>query len=172
MPVAVVVAAATKSAPPEVLYSAAAATVFAAVSIVVYSLAQVRAGRWSHIDASVPEERRQLNLFLAFLFFGGAALLWWSGQPRSMFTGVAVAGALVALAFVLRTWLKVSLHAAFAVFAASLFWPNPPAVAVVLFLAAGVSWSRLVLRRHTPQEVVVGLLSGGLAGLGFNLLAG
>ena len=166
MPVAVVLAAATKNAPLRVLYAAAAATVFVAVSVVVFSLVQVRAGRWSHVDASIPQERSQLNHFLA------SALLWWSGQPRPIFTGLAVGGALVGFALVLRSWLKVSLHAAFAVFAASLSWPSLPAVVLVLFLAAGVSWSRLVLRRHTPQEVVVGLLAGCVAGLGFNLIAG
>jgi membrane-associated phospholipid phosphatase len=171
VPIAVVLAAATKNAPSQVLYAAAAASVFVAVSVVVYSLVQVRAGRWSHVDASIPQERGQLNLFLASMFFGGAALLWWSGQPRPIFTGLAVAGALVAFAHVLRSWLKVSLHAAFAVFAASLLWPSLLAVVLVLFLAAGVSWSRLVLRRHTPREVVVGLLAGGAAGLGFNLIA-
>ena len=171
MPVSVILAAATKNAPPRVLYAAAAAAVFVAVSVVVYSLVQVRAGRWSHVDASIPRERSQLNFFLAFLLFGGAALLWWSGQPRPIFTGLAVGGALVGFALALRGWLKVSLHAAFAVFAASLLWPSLPAVALVLLLAAGVSWSRLVLRRHTLQEVGVGLLAGGLAGLGFNLIA-
>jgi len=58
------------------------------------------------------------------------------------------------------------------VFAALLLWPSLPAVVLALFLAAGVSWSRLVLRRHTLLEVLIGLLAGGVAGLGFNLIAG
>jgi membrane-associated phospholipid phosphatase len=151
---------------------AVAASIFVAVSGVVYSLVKVRAGQWSHIDASIPQERSQLNLFLACLLFGAAALLWWTGQPRPIFTGLAVSGALVAFAHVLRSWLKISLHAAFAAFAASLVWPSLLAVVLVLLLAAGVSWSRVVLRRHTPLEVLVGLLAGGAAGLGFNLIAG
>lgn len=97
-----------------------------AVSVGVYSLVQVRSGRWAHMDASIPQERRQLNLFLVFLLFGCAALLWWSGQPRPAFMGLAV----------------------------------------------GVSWSRLVSQRHTPQEVVAGLLAGGVAGLVFHLVVG
>ena len=172
MPVAVVLAAATKNAPPHVLYTAVAASIFVAVSGVVYSLVKVRTGQWSHMDASIPQERSQLNLFLVSLLFGAAALFWWSGQPRPIFTGLAASGAMVAFAHVLRSWLKFSLHAAFAVFAASLVWPSLLAVVLVLFLTAGVSWSRLVLRRHTPREVLVGLLAGGAAGLGFNLIAG
>jgi membrane-associated phospholipid phosphatase len=165
-------AAATKNASGQVLYAAAAASIFVAVGVVIYSLVQVRTGQWSHVDASIPQERSQLNVFLAFLLFGAAVLLWWSGQPRPIFMGLAAASALVAFAHLLRSWLKISLHAAFTVFAASLLWPSLLAVVLVLFLAAGVSWSRLVLRRHTPREVLVGLLAGGAAGLGFNLIAG
>ena len=172
MPVAVVAAAASRGAPPHVLGAAAAATVFVAVSVGVFSLVQVRAGRWAHMDASIPRERRQLNLFLVLLLFGCAALLWWSGQPRPACMGLAVGGALVGCALVLRGRLKLSLHAAFAVLAASLLWPSLPAVLLVLCLAAGVSWARLVLQRHTLLEVVAGLLAGGAAGMVFNLLVG
>jgi membrane-associated phospholipid phosphatase len=45
-------------------------------------------------------------------------------------------------------------------------------VLVVAALAAGVAWSRLVLRRHTLVEVAVGLLAGTGAGAGFHLIAG
>ena len=66
-------------------------------------------------------------------------------------------------------WLKVSLHAAFAVFAAALVWPGVASVSLMLALAAGVAWSRLVLQRHTLAEVVVGLLLGSASGLVLNL---
>jgi membrane-associated phospholipid phosphatase len=77
----------------------------------------------------------------------------------------------VVMASLLRRWLKLSLHAAFAVFAASLLWPSVMAVVGLLALAVAVAWSRLVLRRHTLGEVVVGLLAGGAAGVGFHLIA-
>jgi membrane-associated phospholipid phosphatase len=41
----------------------------------------------------------------------------------------------------------------------------------LLALAVGVCWSRLVLRRHTLAEVVVGFVAGGVAGFGFHLCA-
>jgi membrane-associated phospholipid phosphatase len=171
MPVAVVLTAAGRHAPKHILYEAAAASAFIAVSVVVYSLVQVRRGRWSHADASMPQERSQLNLLLGTLLLGGAALLGWSGHSRAVVAGLAAAGAIVAFAHALRHSLKVSLHAAFAVFAASLLWPNPIPVVLLLLLAAGVSWSRLVLMRHTRAEVLVGILAGGASGLVFNLVA-
>lgn len=171
MPSAVVWAASLKNAPPAVLHAAAAACGFVVVCVAVYSGVQVRAGRWQHVDASVPQERRQLNLVLALLLFGVALGLWWTGQPRPVVLGLALGGAVVVLASLLRHWLKLSLHAAFAVFAAALLWPSVGAVFSVLVLAAGVGWSRLVLGRHTRGEVVAGLLAGAAAGVGFHLIA-
>jgi hypothetical protein len=150
-----------------VLHLGLAAAVAIALCVIAYSLVQVRAGRWSHVDASVPRERSQLNLVLCMLLFGAAGLLWWSGQPRLLSLGLGLGGAMVVAAQLLRRWLKLSLHAAFAVFAAALWWPNAAGAAVVLLLAAAVSWSRLALRRHTGIEVTAGLLAGAAAGCAF-----
>jgi len=171
MPCAVVWSATLRNAPPAVLHAAAAACGFVVVCVGIYSVVQVRAGRWQHVDASVPHERRQLNGLLSLLLFGVAGGLWWSAQPWPVTLGLAMGGAVVVMASLLRRWLKLSLHAAFAVFAASLLWPSVMAVVGLLALAMAVAWSRLVLRRHTLGEVVVGLLAGGAAGVGFHLIA-
>jgi hypothetical protein len=101
------------------------------------------------------------------LLFGAAGLLWWSGQPRLLPLGLGLGGAMVVAALLLRRWLKLSLHTAFAVFAAALWWPHAGGAALVLLLAAAVSWSRLALRRHTVAEVAAGLLAGAAAGASF-----
>ena len=48
-----------------------------------------------------------------------------------------------------RDFLRLS-----ALSAAALVWPHMPGTLVVAVLAAGVAWSRLVLRRHTLPEVL------------------
>jgi len=58
----------------------------------------------------------------------------------------------------------VSLHAAFAVFAVALVWPQLAPTLATAALAAGVGWSRLVLGRHTLAEVLLGLLFGAAGG--------
>ena len=167
MPAAVAGSAAANGAPPRVLQLGLAASMAVAVCVILYSLAQVRAGRWSHVDASAPRERRQLNLVLCMLLFGAAGLLWWTGQPRLLPLGLGLGGSMVVAALLLRRWLKLSLHTAFAVYAAALWWPNAGGAAIVLLLAAAVSWSRLALRRHTGAEVAAGLLAGIAAGAVF-----
>lgn len=171
MPSAVVWSASANDAPSDVIHAAAGTSVLIAVIVAAYCAIQVRSRRWSHVDASVPRERSQLNLFLSTLLFGSAALLWMDGQPRSVVAGLLLGGAVVVAAHLVRRRHKISLHAAFAVFAVALLWPHAVAVGIGLVLAAGVSWSRLALERHTPREVALGLLLGGLAGLGFQLFA-
>jgi membrane-associated phospholipid phosphatase len=139
------------------------------VIVGLYSLWQVRAGRWAHVDASQPRERHQLNQFLAALLGGAAVLLWAAGQPPPVVLGPLLAAGLVLLAHGLRRWLKVSLHAAFAVFAAALVWPHPGLTLGLALLAVGVAWSRLALRRHTWAEVLLGLLFGAAGGLAFRV---
>lgn len=170
VPGAVAAAAWVHGAPPPLLQAAVAAAAFVAMAVLAFSAVQVRRGRWRHVDGSAPQERRQLNAFLALLLLGCAGALWWAGQPRAVPAGLAIGGALVLGLQGLHRWGKVSLHAAFAVFAALLLWPAAPAVAALLVLAGGVAWSRLVLHRHTPAEVAAGLASGAAAGLAFQWL--
>ena len=172
MPAAVIGAALDRGMPRAVLLAAAVASVFVAAVVGVYSLVKVRAGAWRHMDASEPAERRQLNGFVIGLLCVTAALAWAAGLPRAIVLGLALSAAIVAFAHALRGRLKTSLHAAFAVFAAAVLWPNRIAAVTVVVLALGVAWSRCVLGRHTVPEVVVGLLAGALGGVGLQAALG
>lgn len=124
---------------------------------------QVRRGRWQHVDASRPAERRTLNGALLAVLLGTAAVSWWlTGPSIPTRTLVAAAGIIVA-ALVLTPWLKLSLHVAFAVLAA--FIPGTLAAGLVLgALAVGVAWARLALRRHTLRDVIAAAACAAVAG--------
>ena len=170
-PVAALLSAMNNNAPAKALQLLIFVSLCLGVSVITYSWIQVRSGRWLHVDASVPGERRQLHSVLLLLFFGIAIFLWLSGQSQRMVLGPTFCGVLIVFASLFRHWLKISLHASFAVFAASLLWPDVVSTSVVLFLALAVSWSRLALHRHTRQEVAIGLLLGGSTGLAFNVVS-
>lgn len=171
MPVAVPLAAVQRGAPAQDLWLGAAAAAAVALVVALYSLRQVRVGRWSHVDASAPAERLRLNLFLAGLLLAAAAALWLTTRSQVLAAGLGTSGAIVLAALALRRYLKLSLHCAFAAYAAALTWPVWPALAGLAVLALAVGWSRWQLRRHTRREVLAGLGIGALAGLAFNLLA-
>jgi hypothetical protein len=166
MPVALLLAGHGAQAPPRLIWTALYTALAVAVFVGAFSLWQVKRGRWAHVDASQPHERRQLNRLLLLLLGGAAALLWALGEPPALAAGPLLAALLVLLAHLLRRWLKVSLHAAFAVLAVALVWPALPATPALALLASGVAWSRRVLGRHTRAEVLLGLLLGGAVGAG------
>jgi hypothetical protein len=169
MPLALALASQGAGTPRRWLWVALATALAVAVIVGAYSLLQVQRGRWAHVDASQPHERRQLNRLLLLLLCAAAALLWALGQPPSLAAGPLLAALVVLLAHLLRRWLKVSLHAAFAVLAVAMVWPALPATPALALLAVGVAWSRRVLGRHTRNEVLLGLALG--AGCGAALQA-
>lgn len=170
MPLAIAVAATATEAPPQLLRVAFGSAVAVAAVVGLFSLWQVRAGRWLHVDASRPSERRQLTRLLAVLLSAIAVALWASGQAPAVTAGPLLVALPVVAAHALRRRLKVSLHAAYAVLAAALLWPQLLGTALVGLLALGVAWSRLELRRHTRAEVLAGLLLGAASGAALQLL--
>lgn len=139
-----------------------------AAGVMGYSHWQVRRERWRHVDASGRGERRSLNRFLLVLFVVSTAATWAWAPQREFALGLALSALLVATATLSARWCKLSLHVAFAMYASALLvqlsWLA--CVAGVAF-TAGVAWSRLVLDRHAPRDLVAGAIAGLLAGLAF-----
>jgi hypothetical protein len=137
--------------------------VFASL-VLGWSWWQVRRGRWAHIDASGRDERRILNrVLLAMILIG--ALLAWRGlhDPQSALALVLAAG-IVATAMLTTQLCKLSLHLAFALYAAGLLWPlGKVAVAACFAFAVLVAWSRLRLSRHEPRDLVAAAIAGLIA---------
>jgi membrane-associated phospholipid phosphatase len=167
--VAALIAASTRGASLQQLQLVGGALVALGVIVLGFSWLQVRAGRWSHVDASVRNERSSLNVFLGALCLLSAVLLWLLTRRPHMSIALALSGALFVMALTIARWVKVSLHAAFAAFATALLWPNKVAVVVGVLVTAAVVWSRLVLGRHVAGDVTAGLLLGAAAGGGYHL---
>jgi membrane-associated phospholipid phosphatase len=166
MPAAIVGTTLSGGAPVATVAVAAGASLAVAAAVLAYSFLRVRSGAWAHPDASRPEERLQLNLFLLGTLLAVSVLSYSLSRPKAVTLGALLCAGIIAVALLLRKRLKVSLHVAFAMFAAALWWPNP-VFALQLALAGGLAWSRLALRRHTPAEVVIGAIVGTVAALGF-----
>ena len=167
---AALIAASRRGASANQLWFIGGATVALGAVALGYGWMQVRAGRWSHVDASIASERRTLNLFLAVLCISGAVLTWLATHRLPMPLALALSGALIVIALLLSRWVKVSLHAMFAAFATTLLWPIVHALAAGALIAAAVVWSRLALGRHVVVDVVTGLALGVAAGAAFLVL--
>lgn len=169
MAVAAAVAGGATGQGSGVLWQALGFTVVAAVLVMLYSAWQTRSGRWSHIDASRPHERSQLNRFASWVLLALAAMLALTGTHPGVVIAIGLSGLIVLAGHLFRGRLKSSLHVAFAAFAACIVWPHPLAFAALLLATLAVAWSRLALRRHDLSELIAGAIIGLAAGAGFQL---
>ncbi|MFF7453316.1 phosphatase PAP2 family protein [Kitasatospora sp. NPDC008115] len=105
----------------------------------------------------------------------GVALLYLLGAPAEV--GALVVAMLVGLvaALAVTVWWQISLHNAVAggtamILLLALGPASPALVAAAASLPVAAGWSRLVLRAHTPAQVVAGTALGGVCALVFTLL--
>jgi membrane-associated phospholipid phosphatase len=165
LPLATWIAIASDTSGQQVRRVALAFFALFALGVMLYSWRQVRRGRWGHVDASLPRERRSLNGVLLAALCASAVVVWAQPHARGLAVGITVSCFLIGAAMLAAPWLKVSLHVAFLAFAATLLWRASPAwVAGALLFTGAVGWSRLELGRHSRGEV--------LAGAGLGLVAG
>ncbi len=152
-------------------WSAVGFAAFAAL-VMGFSWWQVRRGHWGHVDASARHERSTLNRCLLVTLTAGALLVAWHGAQPQLALGLALSALMILAAMLTARWCKLSLHLAFAVFAALLLrelgtgW-----MLAALLFAAAVAWSRLALQRHTRRDLLAGAAVGAMTGLAFWPLA-
>ncbi len=159
------VAAAGRQAAGDARRTVAVVLLFTVVPLSILMMRQVRRGAWDNADASNRSERPVLY------FVGGAALtallihvVVFRPQPF-LVRGVVVTLGMVVVCALATRWMKVSLHMAFATLVAVVLTLMRSPVGYVLLLALpALAWSRLALHRHTPAEVVLGIVIGGIAG--------
>lgn len=91
---------------------------------------------------------------------------WNTSRAAPVYNASWVAGAVLGACGVANRWLKVSLRAAVALYAAALWdaWSVTTAL-VALPLAASVGWSRVQLGRHSWREVGCGMAIGLVGGV-------
>jgi len=138
--------------------AAAVALVFFTVSAAI--LGGVRAGRFNDFDVS--ERQRRPGFYVLLTVVTLALALWFRDEPGA-FRACWIASAVLGVCGLLNRWLKVSLHTAFALYAAGLWWAWSASAALVgLPLVAAVAGSRVLLGRHSWTEVGAGALVGGV----------
>ncbi len=166
LPVALLLPAALRGGDPRTLQAAFAGFALFAAFVLGWSRWQVRRGRWAHVDASQVSERRSLNRTLLVLIGLGALLAWRALPTPDPALALALSAGIVAVAMLTVRWCKLSLHIAFAVYAAGLLWPlGWAAVVACCVFAVGIAWSRLRLSRHRPRDLVAGTAVGLLAAM-------
>src|SRR6478672_5591387 len=133
--------------------------------VMLYAFWKVRTGQWRHVDASVPEERRSLNVVLAFILGMAALIVAQHPGAEKLSAGCILGGIIPVIAMLCSRWVKLSQHVAFASFTAAWLWAVAPWLSCAgFFITLLVAWSRIELRRHTRLDVGAGFIAGASVG--------
>ncbi len=121
----------------------------------------VKKGFFTNLDVSDRRQRPKLFLFTGAACFLYLLLVIFFNGPKIIFVGLATLFLGIILAEIINTRVKASMHLAiFSAFATALGILNGGIFWGLILLAPVVAWSRLILKRHTPREVVVGTIFG------------
>jgi len=135
------------------------------VPTAVLLLSGVRSGRWSDSDVSVRKERQRFFPWAVPFSLAGVVVMYLIHAPAFIIRGGGITLALFLISWIINSFLKLSLHALFAFYCATiLFRIGAVWGTFALLLAILVAWSRLFLRRHTAVELIVGIALGLLGG--------
>jgi len=134
---------------------------FLSVGPLLYIIIGVRLGKLSDIDVS-----RRSQRFGPFLFGIVSVTIGWIvlsliNGPRNLQTVMIMTIFSGTVMMVITLWWKISMHASSLGGVATMLTALYGAVMLPLFiLLILVSWSRVVLRRHTVPQVIAGSLAG------------
>jgi membrane-associated phospholipid phosphatase len=164
-------AAAARQTAGEAVRTVGTVVLFTIVPLAVLMWRQVRRGQWENADASNRSER---PILYAVGGLGVVALLAYVvvfRQQSFMVRGMVATLGMMALSACVTRWIKVSLHMAVATLAATaLALGRSPIGYLLLLTLPALGWSRLVLQRHTPLEVVLGTIIGAGAAAALHFL--
>jgi membrane-associated phospholipid phosphatase len=134
---------------------------FLSIGPLLYIIIGVRLGKLSDIDVS-----RRSQRFGPFIFGIASTMIGWfiltlTNGPRNLQTVMIITIFSGIIMMLITLWWKISMHASSLGGVATMLTVLYGAVMLPLFvLLVLVSWSRVVLRRHTVPQVIAGSLAG------------
>jgi membrane-associated phospholipid phosphatase len=133
----------------------------------IYMLFCYKSRRWKSMDASLRAERPSLYFSACIVIVSIGVYFLFTGQPNVLIEGCVVIVCMLGAAAALNRWLKLSMHMAFNAFTGVIVNQIDGNYGLLIYAyMPGLAWSRLVLSKHTPKEVIGGILLGMIVGLG------
>jgi len=136
------------------------------VPIVWHNYQKVSDGNYSNFDVSSRSQRIGLYPVLIGLTLLFLALLAVTGQPYVFIHGTMCVILLLICSYCINFYIKTSLHTSISIFITVGFYSLHHSLGLILgIFTILVVLSRLVLKRHTLNEILVGALIGGISGI-------
>ena len=133
---------------------------FTILPIVIWIVWNVKKGNYTNLDVSNRNQRKSLYFFISACI--GVYLIYdytTTGTPDLLMIFLMV---LLLILQISNYFIKSSMHTAFNLFVAALFFSSNPILGMVwFFITIIVGISRVILKRHTVGEVLSGALIAG-----------
>lgn len=140
---------------------------FVIVPVTVNNLLKARKKVYTNFDVSDRKQRHSFYRFGLVVLSIGVIALYFVPGARSFFTGTLFALVMLATSAIINMKVKASLHTAVVAYMAISFYSiNLNIMIGLLLFGILIAISRLILKRHTIREVLI----GGLLGIIFGLL--
>lgn len=115
----------------------------------------VKTGRYTNTDVSDRRQRQSLYFFIEAVM--ALYLVFEYLRHDKMDMMMLFILILIGVMQISNYFIKSSMHTAFNIFVAALFFTQNPLLGLVwLGISIVVGFSRIILKRHTPQEVIAG----------------
>lgn len=118
-------------------------------------------GSYTNFDVSDQKQRRSLFVFIIPFLFVVTVVLFLTHQPENTCLSLLFATILVIVSQLVNYYIKSSLHVSLTLYLAFLAIPFSLVFGIVMmFLSILIGWSRVVLKRHSVLEVIIGAVIG------------
>ena len=136
------------------------------VPVTVHLFVKAKRNTYTNFDVSDRKQRESFYRFGLMLLGIAVVILYYLPGADTFFTGTLYAFLMMVTSALVNLKVKASLHTSVAVYVAfscSIF--DARLAIVMLAFAVIIAWSRLALKRHTTQEVLLGGLIGAAYGI-------
>lgn len=140
------------------------------IPVLINLAKKYKKGTIESFDVSDRNERKKFYLFVLPLLVSVNFILFITKQPYDLIFGFLFATILLFTMQLMNYFIKSSLHVAVNTYLGFLLFNFNPLAGIFWWIfVLMIAWSRLVLKKHTTQEVVCGLIIGFLCGVGLLL---
>jgi len=144
-------------------------------SLMIIALAwiafQYKKGSYSDFSVSDRRQRFSLYLFIIPLVFIVSYVFQLTGQPEYVYKAFLMGGILMTISYLSNFFIKSSLHSSLNTYlGCAVLLVNSTLGMAVLLLTILIAWSRIILKKHTLNEVISGITIGVIASIGLFII--
>lgn len=135
------------------------------IPVLINLTRKIKKGKIESFDVSDRNERKKFYFLVLPLLILVNLILIFTNQSKDLIYSFLFATILLLIMQVMNYFIKSSLHVAVNVYLGFLLFNLNPIAGIFWWIfVIIIAWSRLVLKKHTTQEVVCGFIIGALCG--------